>query len=101
MAAEKETSARILEDDRVDYRHDGKTHITESGRVAISNWIGRIGNKRVRVYRGASEKSVPEAVRKAMAASGVHFGIVTLAELGLKSLPPKAARNYPPEQPQG
>lgn len=94
-AAKEETTT--TRDDPMEYRHDGKCHIAESGRVALSNWVGRVGSKRVRVYRGASEAKVPEPVRAAMKASGVGFGVVTLAELGLKALPPTALRAQPAE----
>lgn len=101
MTKNEPVNTKILDDERIDYRHDGKTHIAESGKVALSNWVGRVGSKRVRVYRGASFDKVPEPVRKAMAASGIHFGIITLEELGLRSLPAKRQRPILPEASQG
>jgi hypothetical protein len=79
----------MLDPDRVDYRANPKVHLAEAGRVALSNWVGRIGNKRVRVYRGAQASKIPEAVQKAMAASEppVTIGIITLADLGIRALP--------------
>ncbi len=79
----------LLDPDRVDYRPNPKVHLAEAGRVALSNWVGRIGSKRVRVYRGAQASKIPDAVQKAMAASEppVLIGIITLAELGIRALP--------------
>lgn len=68
----------------VEYRPDRKIHLAEAGRVALSNWVGKVAGKRVRVYRGAQATKIPEAVQKAMAASGVAIGVITYEELGLR-----------------
>lgn len=79
----------LLDPDRVEYRPTPKVHLAEAGRVALSNWVGRVGSKRVRVYRGAQASKIPEAVQKAMAAGEhpVGIGIITLEDLGLRALP--------------
>lgn len=82
----------VIVDDRIDYRPHPKIHLTLAGPVALSNWVGRVGSRRVRVYRGARAVDIPEPVRKAMGASGVAIGTITLAELGLRQLPPEAGR---------
>jgi hypothetical protein len=77
----------LLDPNRVEYRSNPKVHLAEAGPVALSNWVGRIGDKRVRVYRGAQASRIPEAVQKAMIASGVPIGAITLQDLGLSALP--------------
>ncbi len=59
-------------------------HLTQLGTVALENWVGRIGNRRVRVYRGASAKDLPPEVVKRMQADGIAFGSITFEELGLR-----------------
>ena len=81
------TLPALLDPNRIEYRPSSKIHLTEAGPVALSNWVGRIGDKRVRVYRGAQASKIPDAVQKAMVASGVGIGAITLAELGLSALP--------------
>jgi hypothetical protein len=77
--------------ERMEYRPNPKVHLAEAGDVALSNWVGRVGDRRVRVYRGASAKKIPDAVQKAMADSGVLIGRITLEELGMRSLPGRPA----------
>ncbi len=79
-----EIAPRKSEAERVEFRPQPGVHIAAAGNVALSNWVGRVGDKHVRVYRGAPAAKIPEAVQKAMKASGVLIGIVTLEELGLK-----------------
>ncbi len=68
----------------LEYRPNRTIHIAEAGKVALSNWIGKVGTRRVRVYRGAQASKIPEPVQKAMQAAGVGIGLVTYAELGLR-----------------
>lgn len=75
------------DDDRVEYRPSRKLHICEAGPVALSNWVGRVGTKFVRVYRGAQASSLPDPVSAAMKESGVDVGLVTYEELGLRQPP--------------
>jgi hypothetical protein len=77
----------ILDPNRVEYRPSQKVHLTEAGEVALTSWVGRVGDRRVRVYRGAQRKAIPAAVVSAYLGSGCTFGIITLADLGLRSLP--------------
>ncbi len=80
-------STTPAEDERVEYRPNRKEHLALAGPVALSNWVGRVGNKFVRVYRGAQASSLPEPVIAAMAESGVKIGIITFEELGLRQPP--------------
>jgi hypothetical protein len=75
------------DDDRVEYRPSRKLHICEAGPVALSNWVGRVGTKFVRFYRGAQASSLPGPVTSAMKESGVDVGLVTYEELGLRQPP--------------
>jgi hypothetical protein len=77
--------------ERIEFRPNPKVHLVEAGDVALSNWVGRVGDRRVRVYRGAPAKKIPDAVQKAMAESGVLIGRITLEELGLRSVPGRQA----------
>jgi hypothetical protein len=67
-----------------EYRPDRKIHLAEAGKVALSNWVGKVAGRRVRVYRGAQASKIPEPIQKAMAASGVGCGIITYEELGVR-----------------
>jgi hypothetical protein len=71
--------------DRIEYRAPRSACIAELGEVVLSNWIGRIGNRHVRVYRGAVVAKIPPRVLEAIAASDVGTGYVTHAELGIKA----------------
>ena len=71
-------------DGALEYRRDMKLHLTKAGPVVKSNWVGRILGRSVRVYYGAQEKNLPEAVRKAVLASGIPIGVLTMEELNLK-----------------
>lgn len=75
----------------LEYRRAKKTHLAEAGRVVKQDWIGRVCDRSVRVYYGAQEKNLPDAVRKAVLASKIEIGVITYAELGLR----------PPAQPTG
>jgi hypothetical protein len=75
------------DDERVEYRPNRKLHICEAGPVALSNWVGRVGSKFVRVYRGAQGSTLPGPVTAAMKESGVDVGLVTYEELGLRQPP--------------
>jgi hypothetical protein len=79
--------ASTADDERVEYRPNRKVHICEAGPVALSNWVGRVGNKFVRVYRGAQGSALPGPVTAAMKESGVDVGLVTYEELGLRQPP--------------
>lgn len=70
--------------DTIEYRPDLDVALPEAGDIALENWVGRVGNRRVRVYRGARAKKIPAEVIKAMAASECHVGRVTWHELGLR-----------------
>lgn len=86
-AAAAPVSANGAEDERVEYRPNRKVHLTAAGPCALGNWVGRVGNKFVRVYRGAQASGIPEAVVTAMAASGIEVGVITHEELGLRQPP--------------
>lgn len=73
--------------DPIDYRPDRKIHLAEAGKVALSNWAGRLNGRRVSVYRGAQASKIPADVQAAMAESGVEVGLITHAELGMRSGP--------------
>ena len=92
MAKEKEETgaapAASASSEPVEYRPNRKVHLAEAGKVALSNWVGKVGNRRVRVYRGAQATAIPEPVQKAMIASGVQLGVITYEELGVR--PPGA-----------
>jgi len=81
----------------MEYKPDPRVALPEAGPVALGNWVGRVGDRRVRVYRGAIAKAIPEAVQKAMAKSGIPIGTITWQELGL---PPRAPGAAPPPSPQ-
>lgn len=80
------------EGDRVIYKPRPGVHITQAGNVAQSNWVGRYGNRTVRVYRGAQAGDVPEAVISQMSKDGVKFGKITMEELGLAPPPGRGAQ---------
>jgi hypothetical protein len=83
---------------KVEYRPTPGVHIAEAGKVALGNWVGRIGNRNVRVYYGAPATKIPAAVQAAMAKSGVEVGVVTYEELGLVKAPRRrGAIVLPPE----
>lgn len=67
----------------VDYRPNPNVHVAEAGDVARSNWIGLVKGRRVRVYRGAQRKGIPEGVLEAIG-NEIKFGPITFKELGLK-----------------
>jgi hypothetical protein len=77
-------------DNRAEYRPSRTVHIAKAGPVALGNWVGRVGSKFVRVYRGAQAGGIPDAVKVAMAASGIDVGTITLEELGLRQAPADA-----------
>jgi hypothetical protein len=86
-AAQPAAAAGSPDDERVEYRPNRKIHLCAAGPVSLGNWVGRVGNKFVRVYRGAQASSIPEPVVTAMAASGIEVGLITYEELGLRQPP--------------
>lgn len=67
----------------LEYRRNKKTHLCAAGRVVKQDWIGNVMGRSVRVYYGAQEKNLPEAVKAAVLKSRIEIGIITYAELGL------------------
>jgi hypothetical protein len=86
------------------YRQPREGHIMQAGRVALGNWVGKVGGQQYRVYYGAPESKVPEAVRQAMAKSriGVAFGEVTQHDFKAKPWDRSLRRGVPvaPHPPQ-
>ena len=72
----------------VEYKPTPGVALPAAGVVAKENWSGRVGNRNVRVYRGAPAKDIPPDVIKAMAAYNCHVGTVTWQELGLRDPDP-------------
>lgn len=68
------------------YRPTEGVALPNAGAIALDNWTGRVGNFRVRVYRGAPAKDIPAEVVKAMAASGCKTGKVTWADIGIRPI---------------
>lgn len=73
-----------------EYRPNTKIPLPKQGKVSLGNWIGRVGNCRVRVYRGASAAKLPAVVVAAMQKSGIEVGVITWADLGVQ--PPDERR---------
>lgn len=78
----------------LEYRRNKKMHLAQAGRVVKQDWIGRVCDRGVRVYYGAQEKNLPDAVRKAVLASNIEIGVITYAELGLPDPAHKAATSF-------
>jgi hypothetical protein len=114
MAAVKEATSTgsqqattaATKDDRpvVVYRAARDGHITQAGKVALGNWVGKVGGQTHRVYFGAPEAKVPADVRAAMAASriGIAFGHVTQHDLKARPWDRSLRRGQPvaPHPPQ-
>lgn len=69
----------------IEFRLRKKIPLPEAGRVVKENWIGRICGRAVRVYRGAQEETIPDAVKVELAKAGIEIGPVTYEELGLRA----------------
>lgn len=100
MAQVKETVAKSdgpAEISRTEFRPKPNVHLAEAGKVALGNWVGRVGNRNVRVYRGAPAGEIPPAVQEAMRKSGIGVGVVTYEELNMVKARPRGAVVLPPE----
>jgi len=75
-----------------EFRLRKKIALPEAGRVVKENWVGRVCGRSVRVYRGAQEDSIPEAVRVELAKAGVEIGVISYEELGIR--PPVATPGF-------
>lgn len=71
-------------DTPLEYRRTENLHLARAGRVVKENFVGRILGRSVRVYYGAPEAKLPDAVRKVLAEHNIPIGIITLEELGLR-----------------
>lgn len=71
------------EGERTVYRPTPDLHICEAGKVVKSNWVGRVGNREVRVMRGAQVSGMPDGLVQALTRDHIEMGKVTLDELGL------------------
>lgn len=61
--------------DQTDYLPDPTRHMSEAGPVATSNFICRIGSRRVSVRMGAPRSTIPKEIQALMAQAGVTFGM--------------------------
>lgn len=95
--------------DCVEYLPDPKRHMSQMGLVATGGFICRIDGVRHSVRMGAPKTTIPAAVQKLMAASGVTFGHavspVKKGEVGVTVLEdeedeggPRARRTHRPEK---
>jgi hypothetical protein len=71
-------------------------HLTKAGKVALGNWVGKVGGTEYRIYAGAPIGNVPAPVRAAMEKSRVGFGIMTMKDLG----PTPDDRTLPAREPE-
>ena len=84
----------------IEYKPTPGLALPAAGVVAKENWSGRVGNRNVRVYRGAPAKDIPPDIIKAMAAYNCHVGTVTWQELGLRDPDPAQRTPVAPAPPQ-
>jgi hypothetical protein len=86
------------------YRAAREGHLTQAGKVALGNWVGKVGGQTHRVYFGAPAAKVPPEVREAMAKSriGVAFGEITAHDLRARPWDRSLRRGAPvqPHPPQ-
>jgi hypothetical protein len=86
-------------DGPVEFRLLKKVALPEAGRVVRENWVGKVMGRRVRVFRGAQEHTIPDVVKAELQKSGIEIGVITWEELGLKPpTPVPAFRNLTQEQ---
>lgn len=78
-------------DGPVEFRLRKKIALPDAGPVVKENWVGRVCGRSVRVYRGAPEHTIPDAVRAELVKAGVPIGPITWEELGVRPPAPTTA----------
>jgi hypothetical protein len=91
-----------------EYRPDPRRHMSEMGAVATSNFICRIGGRRITVRMGAPRSAIPKEIQTLMAEAGVPFGhampaqkkgaVVVVEDEDDAENVPRARRTHRPEK---